>query len=75
MRSGKTLHELFNGAKDQTITGARTKKNGGVKKQLAHNPHREQKLFGDIFVDNYDEALVINKGSGENTCTALPFAP
>ena len=71
-KQGKTLHELFKGGWDQTITGSRKKKGGGVKGELAHNPHREQKLYGDIFVDNFDAPLVFNAGevskSSWNAC-------
>lgn len=58
-KQGKTLLALFQGGKDQTITAKRKKKSGGVKGQLAHNPHRNQNLHGDIFVDNFPEVRTI----------------
>lgn len=61
--TGLSWHQLVVGG-TRTVTGSRTKQGGGVKSSLQHNSARPQPLYGDIFVDNYNNGLVVNKRSG-----------
>jgi hypothetical protein len=57
------MQELFKGGAI-TWTGKRTAKTGQLRNKLRHNPDRPQPLWGDLFVDTYTDALVINKQKG-----------
>lgn len=59
-----SLLETMQKKEDVIYTGPRVSKTGGIKSQLILNPERGQSLYGDIFVDEFDQPLVINKKSG-----------
>merc|ERR1712146_142363 len=63
IKYGMSWYELVNGPQ-LTVTGERVKKGGGIKSSLMHNNRRSQSLYGDLFIDDHSQALVVNKGSG-----------
>ena len=67
----KTVNEMFAKESNVVWTTPRKSKSGGVKGLLMHNPWRNQNLYGDIFVDDFADALVVNKQSGWNAAVNL----
>eukprot|EP00039_Didymoeca_costata_P013371 m.202544 g.202544 ORF g.202544 m.202544 type:complete len:537 (-) comp15751_c0_seq8:4566-6176(-) len=69
-KRGKSLSELFRSSGNQIITSSRKASSGSVQSLLFKNPNRNQRLFGDVFID-YDHPVMFNKQSGWGACRNL----